>query len=110
MAIVYKQAQVQGTAAVGTFATLYSSASTVTAILGTIGICNTASVAATYRVGVMASAGTPAGAELRIFDSTISANDTAFMTVGLTVDPSRFVRVSSSASTVTFFASVSEIS
>lgn len=108
MAIVYKDASVQGTASVGTYATLYSASAT--SIIGTLGICNTASVAATYRVGVMGSAGTPSGAEWRIYDSSISANDTAFMTVGMVVDSGEFVRISSSASTVTFFASVSEIS
>lgn len=110
MAIIYKDASVQGTAGVGTYATLYNASASVTALIGTLGICNTASTAATYRVGVMGSAGTPSGAEWRIYDSSIPGNDTAFMTVGLVVDSGEFVRVSSSASTVTFFASVSEIS
>jgi hypothetical protein len=108
MAIVYKDISVQGTASVGTFATLYSASAT--SIIGTLGICNTASTAATYRVGVTASAGTPSGAEWRLYDATAPANDTVALTIGLVVDSGDFVRVSSSASTVVFFGSVSEIS
>lgn len=110
MATTYTEAQVQGTASTGTYATLYSTDATTTAIIGTLGICNTASTAATYRVAVMDTAGTPGAADWKIYDSSVGANDTAFMTIGLTVGPNRFVRVSSSANTVTFFASVSEIS
>ena len=108
MAIVYKDASVQGTASVGTFATLYSASAT--SIIGTLGICNTASVSATYRVGVMGSAGTPSGADWRLYDATSPANDTVALTIGMVVESGDFVRVSSSASTVVFFGSVSEIS
>jgi hypothetical protein len=57
----------------------------------------------------MGSAGTPSGADWRVYDSVVAASDTVFLTVGMTVGPSRFIRVSSSATTVTFFASVAEI-
>ena len=110
MAIIYKDASVQGTAGVGTYATLYNASASVTALIGTLGICNTASTAATYRVGVMASAGTPSAADWRIYDATAPANDTVTLTLGIVVDAGDYVRVSSSANTVTFFASVSEIS
>ena len=108
MAIVYKDISVEGTASVGTYATLLAASST--SIMGTLGVCNTASAPATYRVGVTASAGTPSGAEWRIYDSSVAGNDTTFLTVGMVVDAGDFVRVASSASTVIFFASVSEIS
>ena len=108
MAIVYKDASVEGTASVGTYATLYSASAT--SIIGTLGICNTASAAATYRVGVMGSEGTPSGAEWRVYDASAPANDTVALTIGMVVDSGDFVRVSSSASTVVFFGSVSEIS
>jgi hypothetical protein len=108
MAIVYKDIAVQGTASVGTYATLYSASAT--SIIGTLGICNTASTDATYRVGVMGSAGTPSGAEWRLYDAAAPANDTVALTIGMVVESGDFVRVSSSASTVVFFGSVSEIS
>lgn len=105
MAISYALAQVQGTASVGTYATLYSTGASESAIISTIGICNTASTAVTYRVGVSASAGTPTASEWIVYDNTVPANDTVFLTVGLTMQASKFLRISSSASTCAFSAS-----
>lgn len=104
----YKQAQVQGTAAVGTYATLYASPAAKTAVISTLAVCNTATAVATFRVGVMASAGTPAAAEWLFYDVTVGANDTLMFTIGLALQAGRYVRVSSSAATVTFSASVNE--
>jgi hypothetical protein len=110
MPTIYKNAQVQGTAGVGTYATLYNTASATTAVISTIAVCTTASAQATYRIGIMGSAGTPAAANWLVYDTTVAANDTTMITVGSTLGNSQFVRVSSSANTVTFTAFVSEIS
>lgn len=110
MATTIVEAEVQGTAALTTYATLYSTGAATRAVISTIGICNTSSTAATYRIAVMGSAGTPAAANWRVYDATIAGNDTVALTLGLTIDTTRYVRVSSSATTVTFFAGVSEIS
>jgi hypothetical protein len=109
MATTYKTAQVQGTSGLTTYATLYNTSASATAVLSTIAICNTASATATYRVGIMGSAGTPAAANWVVFDSVVAGNDTIFLTVGIALQNSQFVRVSSSANTVTFSAYVSEI-
>lgn len=110
MPTAYKLAQVQGTAGVTTYATLYSTGASTTAVLSSISICNTASTSATYRIGVMASAGTPAAGNWIVNGATVPANDTVFLTVGLSLGNTQFVRVSSSANTVDFSASVAEIS
>lgn len=110
MSTAYKLAQVQGTAGVTTYATLYSTGASTTAVLSSISICNTASTSATYRIGVMASAGTPAAGNWIVNGATVPANDTVFLTVGLSLGNTQFVRVSSSANTVDFSASVAEIS
>lgn len=110
MPTAYKLAQVQGTAGVTTYATLYSTGASTTAVLSSISICNTASTSATYRIGVMASAGTPAAGQWIVNGATVPANDTVFLTVGLSLGNTQFVRVSSSANTVDFSASVAEIS
>jgi len=109
MAIVYKESSVQGTAAVGTYATLYQCPAATTAVVGLIGICNTAATSATFRISVMATAGTPTTAEAKTWDTVVAPNDTLSLSLGLVVGASRFVRVSSSANTVSFFAAVSEI-
>ena len=111
MAIAYKQNQVQGTAAVGTYATLYdTSTAGRTAVISTLGVCNTASTAVTVRVGMTTTAGTPAASEWILYDRSVPANDTLLLTIGLAMQNAEYLRVSSSASTCAFFASVAEIS
>lgn len=109
MATAYKEASVQGTASTSTYATLYdTSAASTTAVVGTIVVCNTAASAATYRIAVMDSAGTPAATDWRVYDASVSPNDTVFLQVGLSLQNARYIRVSSSATTVTFAAEVAE--
>ena len=110
MATSYKVAQVQGTASTGTYATLYSTGASTTAVISTIAITNTSSSTATYRIGIMESAGTPAAANWLVYDATVAGNDTILLTAGIALGNTQFVRVSSSANTVTFSAYVSEIS
>lgn len=112
MAEVYKNAQVQGTASTGTYATLYNTGASTTAVISSIIVTNTASTAALYRIGIMGSAGTPAIAngEWLAYDTTIQANDSIALTFGITLGNTKYIRVSSSANTVCFNAFVSEIS
>lgn len=109
MATTYTNAGIQGTASTGTYATLYSTGSSTKAVISTISICNTANTSATYRIAIMGSAGTPGATEWIVYDAPLGANDTAFITAGITLGSSQFIRVSSSANTVTFRAFVSEI-
>jgi hypothetical protein len=110
MATTYKNQQVQGTAGTGTYATLYNTGASTTAVISSIVVTNTASTAALYRVGIMGSAGTPAAANWLVYDATVQANDTVALTLGVTLGNTQYIRVSSSANTVTFNAFVSEIS
>lgn len=109
MATAYKTQQLQGTTGLTTYGTLYSTGASATAVISTIAVTNTASATATYRIGIMGSAGTPAAANWLVYDAVVAGNDTIFLTVGLALGSSQFVRVSSSANTVTFSAYVSEI-
>lgn len=106
----YKNAQVQGTASTSTYATLYSTASNRTAVISTILVTNTAAAGATYRIAIMDTEGTPSAANWLVYDGVVPANDTIAITVGITMGNSKFLRVSSSANTVTFNAFISEIS
>lgn len=112
MAEVYKNAQVQGTASTGTYATLYNTGASTTAVISSILITNTAATAALYRVAIMGSAGTPdiANGEWLVYDATVQPNDVVALTLGITLGNTKYIRVSSSANTVCFNAFVSEIS
>ncbi len=111
MATAYKTNQVSGTASVSTFATLYNTATAgKTAVISTLGVCNTASTAVTVRIGMASTEGTPAASEWILYDRSVPANDTLLLTIGLAMQNTEYLRVSSSASTATFFASIAEIS
>lgn len=109
MATTYKVlGQVQGTAAVGTYADLYTVPSATSAVVSTITICNQASSDATYRVAV-ASTSSPATAEFIVYGATVKANDTVTLTLGLTLQATKKLVISSSANTTSFGAFGSEI-
>lgn len=110
MATAYKNFGVQGTAGTSTYTTLYNTTASTSAVISSIVICNTSSSAATYRIGIMGSAGTPAAADWVVYDATIAGNDTVALTLGIALGNTEYIRVSSSANTVTFSAYVSEIS
>ena len=110
MATAYKPAQVQGTASTGTYATLYTTPASTEAVISSIVICNTAAMGATYRIGLDTTAGTPGASEWLMYDATAPANDSIILTFGACLDAGKYIRVSSSANTVTFSAFVSEIS
>ena len=109
MATAYKLPQVQGTSSTGTYATLYDTSASVTAVISNILIANQASSAVTVRVGIDTTAGTPGASEWLLYDVVVAANDT--LSFGpLSLPASTFIRVSSSANTCTFSAAVAEIS
>lgn len=110
MPTVYKNSQVQGTSALTTYATLYNTGASTTAVISSIVVTNTTSTAQQFRVGIMGSAGTPAAANWVVYDAYIAGNDVLALTLGITLGNTQYIRVSSSANTVTFSAYVSEIS
>jgi hypothetical protein len=110
MATVYKNAQLQGTSSTSTYGTLYSTDGSTTAVISTIAICNTAGSTGTYRIAIMDSEGTPAAENWIVYDGSVAGNDTIVLTLGITLGNSQYLRVSSSADTLTFSAYLSEIS
>ena len=110
MATAYKFAQVQGTASTGTYATLYTTPASTEAVVSSLVITNQTGSAVTVRVGMDATAGTPSASEFLVYDAAVAGNDTVALTLGVTLDAEKFVRVSSSADTCNFTAFLSEIS
>lgn len=110
MATAYKYSQVQGTASTSTYATLYNTPSATEAVISSIVICNRASSDVTVRIGLDTAAGTPGASEFLVYDAVIAGNDTVALTLGVTLDAGKYLRISSSANTCNFSAFVSEIS
>jgi len=110
MATAYKYAQVQGTASTGTYATLYTTPASTEAVISSVVITNQSSSAVTIRIGLDATAGTPGDSEWLVYDAAVAGNDTVALTLGITMDAEKYLRVSSSADTCNFSAFLSEIS
>jgi hypothetical protein len=109
MATTYKNAQLQGSASLSTYSTLYNTGETSTAVISSILVTNTSTASATYRIAIMDTAGTPGAANWVVYDGVVSGKDVVALTLGITLGTEQFIRVSSSADTVTFSAYVSEI-
>lgn len=109
MPSAYKTSQIQGTSGTSTYATLYQTSSSVQAVISSIVICNTTSATATYRIAIMETEGTPSASNWIVYDASVQPNNSTSLTLGISLQGSRFIRVSSSANTVTFSAFVSEI-
>lgn len=110
MATTYKVlGQAQGTAAVGTYTSVYTVPASTSAIVSTVTVCNQASADATYRVAVAASA-SPTTAEFIVYGATVKANDTVTLTLGLTLEATKRIVASTSANTTSIGVFGSEIS
>jgi len=103
MAITYKVlGQINPVATVAT--TLYTVPATVSAVVSTIVMCNQANTATTFSIAIQ-----PAGASVTTknylnYNTTIAANDTIPMTLGLTLAPTDVLSATSISGSVSFSA------
>lgn len=97
--------QSSGTAAASTYSVLYANPTATTTVISTIAVVNTASAAATFRLSLSSASASPALSEHLAYGSTVNANDSVFLTLGVTMTATvKFLMISSSASTVSFSA------
>jgi hypothetical protein len=113
MAVAYKVlGQKAGTTAVGTYTTLGSPGAGKSWLVSTISICNQAASAMTYRLAIAANANasSPLTAEFIVYGSSVPANDTVTLTLGITLENGYSIVASSSANTSSFSVFGTEIS
>jgi len=109
MAATYKVlGQVNPAATTAT--TLYTVPSAKSAVVSTITVCNQAAAAATFRVAIRPAGATLAAIHYISYDSTVAANDTTALTIGVTLATTDIITVYASTATVSFNAFGSEIS
>ena len=102
MAQVYKRLNsIISNSTPATAQVLYTCA-TAAAVVSTMSVCNTGSSNVTYRVCVSTANVYPGDINgYIIYDGTVSANDTSFITVGLTLDATnKYLLFSASANTL----------
>ena len=108
MATTYKVlGQVNPSATTDTI--LYTVGAGKSAVVSTIAVCNQAATSATFRIAIR-----PAGATLEAkhyiaYDSTVAANDSTMLTIGVTLAATDVITVYASSATISFNAFGSEI-
>jgi hypothetical protein len=95
--------------AVDTLTTLYTVPVATSTIISTLAVCNQANTASTYRIAIR-----PAGATIDLkhyinYNTTVPANDTVTIKIGITLAATDVISVSASSATVSFLAFGSEI-
>ncbi len=93
-----------------TATTLYTVPSATDAVVSTISVCNRAATSGTYRIAIRPAGATLANSHYIAYDSAITANNTTFITVGVTLDATDVITVYASSADMTFSAFGTEIS
>jgi hypothetical protein len=108
MATTYKVlGQVAPSATTAT--TLYTVGSGKSTVVSTIAVCNRAATAATYRVAIRPAGATLSNEHYIAYDSTVAANDSTMITIGVTLTATDVVTVYASTADTSFSAFGSEI-
>ena len=108
MATTYKVlGQVAPSATTAT--TLYTVPSSTQAVVSTIAVCNRAATAGTFRIAIRPNGDALATTHYIAYDSTVAANDSTFITIGVTLGDTDVITVYASSADQTFSAFGSEI-
>jgi glucose-6-phosphate dehydrogenase assembly protein OpcA len=92
-----------------TATTLYTVPSSTQAVVSTIAVSNQAATSATFRVAIRPAGETLAAKHYIAYDSTVAANDSTMLTIGVTLATTDVITVYASSATVSFNAFGSEI-
>ena len=99
----------QASPAATTDTTLYTVPSSTQVSISSITICNRAASTATYRIAMRPNAETLADKHYIAYGSSVPANDTIALTLGLTADAADVITVYASTASVSFGVFGSEI-
>lgn len=88
---------------------LYTVPAATQTIVSTITVANTTTSAVTYRIAVRPAGATLANQHYVAYDTTLAANDTTALTLGLTLSATDIITVYAATGGVTFIAYGSEI-
>ena len=109
MATTYKVlGQVAPSATTAT--TLYTVPSATSTVVSTIAVCNRAATAATYRIAIRVAGSALSNEEYIAYDAAITANNSTFITIGVTLAATDVITVYASTADLSFNAFGSEIS
>lgn len=90
--------------------TLETVPSATQVVVSTIAVCNRAATAATYRIAVRPAGAAVSNEHYIAYDAPIAANDSTFITIGMTLAATDVVTVYASTANLSFSAFGTEIS
>ena len=109
MATTYKVlGQVAPSSATAT--TLYTVGAGKSTVVSTIAVCNRSASAVTYRVAIRPAGATLSNEHYIAYGSTLAANDSTMITIGITLAATDVITVYASTADTSFSAFGSEIS
>lgn len=109
MAIVYKVLGQVVPSSINTNTDLYTVPVATSSVCSTLTICNQ-SGGATYRIAVRPNGDSLVSKHYVVYDTSIGQNDTAFLTLGITLTADDIITVYCSSTSVSFSLFGSEIS
>ena len=92
----------QANPAATTLTTVYTVPAATQAIVSTLSVCNTGSTATTYRIAVRPAGASVATQHYVAYDVALPANDTATLTLGVTLATTDVVSVYAASANVAF--------
>lgn len=99
----------QSNPSANTDSTLYTVPSATSAVLSTVSIANLSASNVTFRVAVRPAGATIANSHYLAYDAPLLANDSVFLTLGVSLSATDVVTVRASSANVAFGAFGSEI-
>lgn len=108
MATVYKVLG-QSNPSATTATTLYTVPSATSAVVSTISVCNQGASSATFRIAVRPAGAALAAQHYIAYDTSITANNSIMITIGVTLATTDVVTVYASNTSLSFAAFGSEI-
>jgi len=88
---------------------LYTVPASTETIISTLTVANRGSTSATYRISISVNGAATATKDYIAYDTTIAANATVALTMGVTIDAADKIRVYASSANLSFAAFGSEI-
>ena len=89
---------------------VYTVPAATEAVVSSVTICNRAASTGTFRLAVRPNGATLANEHYVVYDTSIAANDTVVLTIGLTLDAADVLEAYASSADMSFNAYGSEIS
>lgn len=110
MATTYKiLGQIAAASAVAATETIYQAGTAQQAVISTVAVCNRGAASTTYRLAVRPDGTAVNNQHYIVYDATIPANDSVFLTIGLTLGSTDILACYAGNANLSFSAFGSEI-